>query len=72
MLIPFVPRRPLSNTRSAVFLEPKSGSICMSPSFCAISDTTVAVVAASVMMQNVPIGRTRDIQREIHNFKSAL
>lgn len=70
--MPFVPRRPEIKTRSAILFVPNSGRILMSPSFFAISATTSAVVAASVIMQNVPIGRTRAMQREIHAVKSAL
>lgn len=44
----------------------------MSPSFLAISAITVAVVAASVIIQNVPVGRTLDMHLDTHSPKSAL
>ena len=70
--MPLVPSRPDINTRSAVFFAPNSGRMFMSPSFFDIAEMALAVVAASVIMQNVPIGRTRAIQREIQFVKSAL
>lgn len=70
--MPWVPRRPDIKTRSAVCFVPNNGRIVMSPSFFVISDMTAAVVDASVIIQNVPIGRTRDILFEIHGPKSAL
>ena len=70
--MPFVPSLPDINTRSAVRFAPNNGNIRMSPNFFAISAITVAVVAASVIMQNVPIGRTRAMLRAIHDGKSAL
>lgn len=72
MLIPLVPRRPEIRTRSAICFAPNNGNIRMSPSFFVISEITVAVVAASDIMQKVPIGRTRAIQRDIHLGRSAL
>lgn len=72
VLMPCVPRRPEINTRSAVRLAPNNGNICISPSFLDISAITVLIVAASVIMQKVPIGRTRAIHRETHCGKSAL
>ena len=70
--MPLVPSFPDIRTRSAVLFAPKSGNIVMSPSFFDISAMTWAIVVASVIMQNVPIGRTRAIQRETHEHKSAL
>ena len=70
--MPRVPRRPEIKTRSAVRFAPNSGSIYMSPSFFDISAIVVPIVVASVIMQNVPIGRTRAMQRDIHFGRSAL
>ena len=71
--MPWVPTRPLIKTRSAVDLPPNNGNMVMSPSFLAyIVDMTWALVAASVIMQNVPIGRVRAMQRDTHFTKSAL
>ena len=72
IVLPFVPNLPDIKTLSAMFFAPKSGIILMLPNFFDISDITVAVVDASVIIQNVPIGRTRDMHFAIHVFKSAL
>lgn len=71
-LMPWVPRRPDINTRSAVRFAPNNGNTLMSPNFFAICAMTIPIVDASVIMQNVPIGRTRAMQRDTHVFKSAL
>ena len=70
--MPRVPSRPEIKTLSAVSCAPNSGNMFMSPSFFAIVAMTDAQVAASVIMQNVPIGRTRAMHRSIHVGRSAL
>lgn len=70
--LPFVPNLPEINTRSAMFFAPNNGIMLMPPNFFDISDMTMAMVDASVIMQNVPIGRTREMHLETHVCRSAL